>query len=105
MELCNHRFYLSGRQMNFAVYSDDPCRARYLKSIALPLGPDRVDVYEIAPGSKTQWVVIRQKEGDKTNLKLFIRRGRKFLEKQIDKLPRALREKIIKRFPQLLTPD
>jgi len=104
MELCDYRFYFSGRELNFAIYSDDPCRARYLESIALPIGPGRVDVYEVAPGTRSQWVVIRQKEGGNTNLRLFIRRGRKFLEKQIDKLPRALREKIIKRFPQLLTP-
>lgn len=105
MELCDYRFYFSGHAMNFAVYSDDPCRARYLKSIALPIGADRVDVYEIAPGNKTQWVVVKQKEGDNTNLKLFIRRGRKFLEKQIDKLPVSLKQKITKRFPQLLVPN
>jgi hypothetical protein len=103
MELRDFKFYYGGQEMNFAVFSDDPCRARYLESIPLPIAQTRVDVYEIEPGAKTQWILVKQKDGDKDNLKLFIRKGEKFLENESQTLPKELKKKILQRFPKLTT--
>ena len=101
MELKDCKFYYGGQDMNFAVYSDDPCRARYRTSIPLPIAQTRVDVYEIEPGANTQWVVIKQRDGDKDNLKLFVKKGDRFMENESQHLPKALKEKILQRFPKL----
>jgi non-ribosomal peptide synthetase component E (peptide arylation enzyme) len=101
MELRECKFYYAGHEMNFAVFSDDPCRARYLESIPLPIIQTKVDVYEIEPGANTQWVAIQQKDGDKTQLKLFVRKGEKFSESQAQHLPKELKKKIMQRFPRL----
>ncbi|MEW5977718.1 MAG: hypothetical protein AB1898_18145 [Acidobacteriota bacterium] len=101
MELRDCKFYYGGQDMNFAIYSDDPCRARYLESIPLPIAQTRVDVYEIEPGSNAQWILVRQKDGDKDNVKLFIRRGERFLENETERVPKELRKKIVQRFPKL----
>jgi len=103
MELRECKFYYGGQEMNFAVFSDGPCRARYLESIPLPIAQTRVDVYEIEPGAKTQWILVRQKDGDKDNIKLFVKRGEKFLENAAQPLPKELRTKILQRFPKLTT--
>ena len=103
MELRECKFYYGGQEMNFAVFSDDPCRTRYLESIPLPIAQTRVDVYEIEPGAKTQWIVVRQKDNDRDNLKLFVREGDRFLETQARIVPKELRKKIIQRFPKLTT--
>jgi hypothetical protein len=103
MELRECKFYYGGQEMNFAVFSDDPCRTRYLESIPLPIAQTRVDVYEIEPGAKTQWIVVRQKDGERDNLKLFIRVGDRFLENEAQTLSKDLRKKIIQRFPKLIT--
>ncbi|MSO22693.1 MAG: hypothetical protein EXQ58_05445 [Acidobacteria bacterium] len=87
--------------MNFAVCSDDPCRAMYRTSIPLPIAQTRVDVYEIKPGANTQWVVIKQRDGDKDNLKLFVKKDDKFTEKESHHLSKALKKKILQRFPKL----
>ena len=101
MELRNCKFYYGGQEMNFAVFSDDPCCARYLESIPLPIAQTRVDVYEIEPGNKTQWIVVQQKDGDKDNFKLFVRKGEKFVENETHSLPNELKIKIVQRFPKL----
>ncbi len=101
MELKDCKFYYGGQDMNFAVFSDDSCRARYLDSIPLPIVQARVDVYEIEPGSRSQWIVIKQKDGDKDSFKLFIRKGEKFLENETQSLPKELKRKIMERFPKL----
>jgi len=101
MELKDCKFYYGGQDMNFAVYSDDPCRAMYRTSIPLPIAQARVDVYEIEPGANTQWVVVKQRDGDKDNLKLFVRKGDKFMENESQHLSKALKEKILRRFPKL----
>ena len=103
MELRDFKFYYGGQEMNFAVFSDDPCRARYLESIPLPIAQTRVDVYEIEPGAKTQWILVKQKDGDKDNLKLFIRKGEKFLENESQTLSKELKKKILQTFPKLTT--
>ena len=38
MELQHHKFGYAGKDMNFAVFSDDPCRVSYVESIAIPIG-------------------------------------------------------------------
>ena len=101
MELRDCKFYYGGQDMNFAVYSDDTCRARYLGSIPLPIAQTRVDMYGIEPGAKTQWVIVKQRDGDKDNLKLFVKKGEKFLENESHHLSKALKEKIFRRFPKL----
>jgi hypothetical protein len=101
MELRDCKFYYGGQDMNFAVYSDDLCCARYLGSIPLPIAQTRVDVYEIEPGANTQWVVVKQRDGDKDNLKLFVRKGERFLENESQQLSKALKEQILQRFPKL----
>ena len=40
--------------MNFAVFSDDPCRVSYVESIAIPLGQTQVQLYGIKPGARNQ---------------------------------------------------
>ncbi len=101
MELRDYKFYYGGQDMSFSVFSDDPCRARYLDSISIPFVQTRVDVYEIEPGPKTRWVLIKQKDDDKDTFRLFIRQGKKFLESQNQVLSRELRDEIFGRFPNL----
>ena len=57
---------------------DDSCLIRYLQSIPLPIGATPVDVYEIEPGAKTQWIVAKHFDV----LKIFIRDGEALLENQ-----------------------
>jgi len=101
MELRQCKFYHAGQEMNFAIFSDDPCRIRYLHSIPLPIGPTQVDVYEIEPGAKTQWIIAKQVDGNKRALKVFIRDGEAFLESQFQNLAVAVKRKIVQRFPKL----
>ena len=101
MELRDFKFYYGGQDMNFAVYSDIPCRAIYLESIPLPFAQTRVDIYEVEPSEQTQWVVIKQRDGDKESLKFFIRKGDKFIESELHHLTKAVRENIVRRFPKL----
>jgi hypothetical protein len=103
MELRDCKFYYGGQEMNFAVFSDDPCRATYLESIPLPIAQTRVDVYGIEPGAKTQWILVKQKDGDRDNVKLFIRKGEKFLENETQSVPKELKKQILQRFPKLTT--
>jgi len=101
MELRDCRFYYGGQDMNFAVYSDIPCRAIYLGSIPLPFGQTRVDIYEVEPSEKAQWVIIKQRDCDKENLKFFVRKGDKILESELHHLSKTVRENIVRRFPKL----
>src|SRR5262249_29092656 len=94
MELRDYRCYYGGQDMNFAIFSDDLCRARYLESIVLSLGQARVDVYEIEPGRKSRWVVIQQTDGSKNHWKCFARRGQAFSERQTQQFPERLRDEI-----------
>jgi hypothetical protein len=101
MELRECRFYYGGQDMNFAVYSDVPCRAIYVGSISLPLAQSRVDIYEMEPNVKTQWIVIKQRDGDKENLKFFVKKGDKYLESELHHLSKNVLENIVRRFPKL----
>ena len=73
--------------MNFTVFSDDPCRVSYVESIAIPIGHTQVQLYGIEPGARTKWIVVKQLDGPKATLKVFLRQNEKFLENQIDDLP------------------
>src|SRR5262245_57835583 len=101
MELRECKFYHAGQDMNFAIFSDSPCLTRYLQSIRLPLGPSHVDVYEIQPGAKTQWIVVKHVDGDETALQIFTRQGEGFLENELQNLPSEMKGKIVQRFPKL----
>lgn len=101
MELRKCKFYCSGYEMNFAVFSDEACRARYLKSIPLPIVQTPVDVYEIEPGLNTHWVLVKQKDGEHSDFKLFIRKGNRFMENGYRHLSKQVRESINNRFPKL----
>ena len=101
MDLRNCKFYYGGEEMNFSVFSDSPCRARYIESIPTPLTEAQVDVYDIEPGNNSQWVVIQQKEGEERRLKLFIRLGNEFLENPALLIPPDLKQNIVLRFPVL----
>ena len=87
--------------MNFAVFSDDPCRVSYVESIAIPIGHTQVQLYGIEPGARTKWIVVKQLDGPKATLKVFLRQNEKFLENQIDDLPQETRSQIMQRFPNL----
>ena len=87
--------------MNFSVFSDSPCRTRYIESIPTPMTESQVEVYEIEPGDNTQWVVIQQKDGEEFKLKLFLRSGDEFLENHAQQIPWDLKRNIVLRFPIL----
>ena len=101
MELQHHKFGYAGSDMNFAVFSDDPCRVSYVESIAIPIGHTQVELYGIEPGARTKWIVVKQLDGHKATLKVFLRENEKFLENQIDDLPQDTRSQIMQRFPNL----
>ena len=101
MELQHHKFGYAGNDMNFAVFSDDPCRVSYVESIAIPIGHTQVELYGIEPGARTKWIVVKQLDGHKATLKVFLRQNEKFLENQIDDLPQETRSQIMQRFPNL----
>ena len=65
MELREHKFYYGGEDLNFEIFSDTPCRARYCERISIPPLRIGVDVYEIVPGADTSWVVIKEISGEK----------------------------------------
>lgn len=101
MELRDCKFFYGGQEMSFSVFSNDPCRARYLDSISVPLVQTRVDVYRIEPGPKTRWVLIRQKDEDKDRFRLFVRQGDRLVESREQALSKELRDEIFGRFPNL----
>ena len=102
MELQHHKFGYAGNDMNFAVFADDPCRVSYVESIAIPIGHTQVQLYGIEPGARTKWIVVKQLDGHKATLKVFLRHNEKFLENQVDDLPQETRSQIMRRFPNLV---
>lgn len=99
MELRECRCYYGGQDLNFAIYSDDLCRARYRESVLLPIGQTRVDVYEVEPGRKSQWVVVQQSDGQKNHWKCFARTGRTFSEHRTQRFPRKIRDEMRQKIP------
>jgi len=102
MDLRESKFYYAGHDMNFAVFSDYPCRVRYVESIRLPIGQTPVEVYSIEPAVHNQWIVVQQRSDGKTSLKFFVRsRDREtFLENESHELPKHLKEHILLRIPK-----
>lgn len=101
MKLTECSFYRSGRDMNFSVFSDDVCRVHHLRRIELPLGGD-VDVYVVEPGAKSHWIVVRQTQDGKPELRWFVREGRDFEEREGGNPPPAVRAELGERFPHLI---
>jgi hypothetical protein len=100
-ELQQYKFCYAGSGMNFAVFSDGPCRISYVKSVPIPIGHTMVELYEIDPGAKTQWIVVKQVDGYKNTLKVFLRQNGRFLENSMDQLSRETKKQIMQRFPTL----
>jgi hypothetical protein len=80
MDLRESKFYYAGHDINFAVFSDHPCRVRYVERIRLPIGETSVEVYGIEPGANSQWIVVQQRNDGKGSLKFFVRGGEIFRE-------------------------
>jgi|SwirhirootsSR3_FD_contig_31_18860030_length_601_multi_3_in_0_out_0_1 hypothetical protein len=97
MKLTDCNFFRSGRDVNFSVFSDDVCRVYHRRSISLPLGGD-VDVYQVDPGPKSHWIVVRQTEDGKHELRWFLRKGSNF-EEGNGSVPQALKAQVGERFP------
>jgi hypothetical protein len=101
MELQQCKFCYAGSDMNFAVFSDDPCRISYVNSVPIPIGHTKVELYQIEPGARTQWIVVKQVDGSKNTLKVFLREEEKFLENSMDQLSSETKTEIMQRFPAL----
>jgi len=102
MELKDCKFYYGGEDLNFAVFSDDACRTKFLESIHVSLAQTSIQVYGIEPGVKSQWVVVRQVDGEQDHIKLYVRQGESFLEEDNHNLSRELRAEIEQKFPRLI---
>lgn len=100
MKLTECSFYRSGKDVNFSVFSDDVCRVHHMKSISLPLGGD-VDVYDVEPGPRSHWIVVRQTEDGKLELRWFVRKGEDF-EEHRGNVSQAVKAAVGERFPQLI---
>ena len=81
MDLRESRFYYAGQDMNFAVFSDYPCRVR---------------------AAHSQWIVVQQRNDGKSRLKFFVRvrEGETFRENESHELPKHLKEQILQRLPK-----
>jgi hypothetical protein len=97
MELAKARFFWSGADLQFAVFSDGICRARFLQRFPLPLTRTEVEMYEIEPGEKAHWVLVQQTDGEKRRVKYFARRGKRFVEGSPKSLPLKVRKAVHKR--------
>jgi hypothetical protein len=101
MELQQYKFCHAGSDMNFAVFSDDSCHISFVKSVPIPMGHTQVELYEIEPGARTRWIVVKQVDGPKNTLKVFLRQKERFLENSMDRLSRQIKKQIMQRFPVL----
>jgi hypothetical protein len=101
MDLRESKFYYAGDDMNFAVFSDHPCRVRYVESIPLPIGQAPVEVYAIEPGANSQWVVVQQRNDGQSRLKFFLREAEIFRENQFHELPEHVKEPILQRVSKI----
>ena len=97
MDLTESKFYKAGHEVNFAVFSDNTCRVRYLESIPLPVGDSMVDVYTIEPAANSQWVVVEVKEEETSRLRFFVRSGTTFRENDSRRLPENVRKQLQQR--------
>src|SRR4029079_11101424 len=105
MNLSDCRFYCCGNELNFSMFSNVVCRARYLESIEMTLvGEGREDVYTVEPAPASRWIVIRHTEGDGMVCKWFVREGERFLERNQADLPQQIRAEVFHSFPHLAQP-
>src|SRR5262245_45272672 len=105
MDVRESKFYYAGQGMNFAVFSDFPCRARFVESITLPISYSPVEVYTIEPGAESRWIVVQQRTDGKSTLRFFVRDGEMFQENGSDDLPEQVRENIFQHIPKSGTGD
>src|SRR5262245_49055660 len=101
MELQQYKFCYAGSRMNFAVFSDDPCHVSYVKSVPIPISHTKVELFKIESGARTRWIVVKQVDGYKNTVKVFLRRNKRFLENSMDQLSREIKKQILQRFPTL----
>jgi hypothetical protein len=101
MDLRQSKFYSAGPELNFAVFSDHPCRVRYLDSIPLPMGQSPVTVYTIEPAASSQWVVVEEKDEETSRLRLFVRSGTTFREDDRSHLPESVQKQLQQRIPRM----
>ena len=102
MRLSGCRFYNSGEELNFSIFSDEICRAKHIESFVMNvLREIQVDVYEIAPAIGSRWVLVSQTNSDETIYKWFLRKGDEFLETEERDVPNRLRSEVLRRFPRL----
>ncbi|MCI0622459.1 MAG: hypothetical protein L0387_12490 [Acidobacteria bacterium] len=99
MDVRESKFYYAGHDVNFAVFSDYPCRTRFVESITLP-SYAAVEVYTIEPGANSQWIVVQQRNDGKSSLRFFVRDGETFRENQSHDLPKQLKDDILQRIPK-----
>jgi hypothetical protein len=100
MDLRESKFYYAGQDMNFAVFSDTPCRVRYVESIPLPIVQTPVEVYTIEPAANSEWIVVDQRNDGKSSLKFFLRQGDEFREHRSHDLPQPVKQQILRRVPK-----
>jgi hypothetical protein len=101
MDLRESKFYYAGHDMNFAVFSDYPCRVRYVESIPLPISQAPFEVYAIDPAANSQWVMVQESNDGKSRVKFFLREGEVFREHHSHDLPEHLKEGILRCLPML----
>jgi hypothetical protein len=103
MDVREGKFYYAGQDMNFVVFSDYPCKARFVESITVPISYAPVEVYTIEPGASSQWIVVQQRTDGRSSLRFFVRDGETFRENQSHDLPKQLREDILQHIPKSAT--
>jgi hypothetical protein len=100
MDIRESKFYYAGQDMNFAVFSDYPCKARFVETITLPISYAPVEVYTIEPGANSQWIVVQQRTDGRSSLRFFVRDGETFRENQSYDVPKQLKEEMLQRIPK-----
>ena len=99
MELRNYKFYCSGQDMSFSIFLKDLCRTKYSDNIDIPFVQLRVDVYEIEPGPQAQWILIKQKDGSKEEMRLFVRKGGNLQREKSNACQKLQTRKFCRSFP------
>ena len=91
------KFYYAGEEMNFAVFSDYPCRVRHVESIPLPITHTQVEVYVIGPAANGEWIMVDQRNDGESSLKFFLREGQEFRQHPSHDLPQPVKRQILQR--------
>lgn len=103
MDLRDCRFYQGNYGLTFTVYSDQPCCARFRDRVVLPIDQQPVEIYQIEPGPKTRWVVMRVSLGFGLNdhvLRYFVRQGESYPERPRSELPAKTLGEIQRKLPR-----